>query len=118
MARGDKGQLGLGSRIVEADFAMGASRPRLSRPRKVKRVNKDGNGDALDGVDVKAIEVEAAYGHTLVKTDDGCIFSCGSGDDGATGHGDTEIRWVLQHVEGVPIDPAVTRAAEAADARR
>ena len=60
---------------------------------------------ALDGVDVKASEVEAGYGHTLVKTDDGCIFSCGCGDDGATGHGDTEMRWELTQVEGVPRPP-------------
>ena len=73
---------------------------------------------ALDGVETKAIEVEAAYGHTLVKTDDGSIFSCGCGDDGATGHGDTETRWVLLQVEGVPIDPAVIRAHEAKLAER
>ena len=117
MGDGRKGQLG----HPEADIASASEWQCLSRPRKVKQVwtcDASAIGAALDGVETKAIEVEAAYGHTLVKTDDGSIFSCGCGDDGATGHGDTDIRWWLTQVEGVPIDPAVTRAAEAAEARR
>ena len=77
-----------------------------------------GGFSALDGVETKAIEVEAAYGHTLVKTDDGEIFSCGCGDDGATGHGDEKTRSELTIIEGVPMDPADIRALEAKLAER
>ena len=109
MGDGTKGQLGQGEYEPDgakeyeafADFAMGADRPRLSRPRKVD-ARVFSNLDYGHTLDAKAIEVEAAYGHTLVKFDDGSIFSCGAGDDGATGHGDEDIRWELTQVEGVP----------------
>ena len=113
MGNGTKGQLGHPEadtesasecRIPGADYAIGPNKPRLSTPRKVNRVWTCDTlaVAALDGVETKAIEVEAAYGHTLVKTDDGCIFSCGCGDDGATGHGDVLNHPELTQVEGVP----------------
>ena len=115
MGNGTKGQLGHPEadtesasecRIPGADYAKGANKPRLNTPRKVKRVwtcdDTSTIGAALDGVETKAVEVEAAYGHTLMKTSDGSIFSCGCGDDGATGHGDEETRSELTQVEGVP----------------
>ena len=106
MGDGRKGQLGhpreadAETRIPGADYAIGPNKPRLSTPRKVNRVWTCDTlaVAALDGVETKAIEVEAAYGHTLVKTDDGEIFSCGCGDDGATGHGDTTNLWELRRV--------------------
>ena len=101
MGDGTKGQLGHDEyEPDEADFAMGASRPRVCRPRKVG-MRVVSRFESI-GRDAKAIEVEAAYGHTLMKTSDGSIFSCGRGDDGATGHGDEDIRWELTQVEGVP----------------
>jgi alpha-tubulin suppressor-like RCC1 family protein len=122
MGDGTKGQLGQGEfepdapppREYEglADFAMGAGRPRLSRPRKVE-ARVFSNLDYGHTLEAKAIEVEAAYGHTLVKFDDGSIFSCGAGDDGATGHGDVLNHPLLTQVEGVPMPraSAQTRAA-------
>ena len=105
MGAGSKGQLGHNASDLARARVPGLGFV-LNRPRKVKRVvtfdaNVQGDFPALDGVETKAIEVEAAYGHTLMKTDDGSIFSCGCGDDGATGHGDEETRWELTHVTGL-----------------
>ena len=58
------------------------------------------------------IEVAAGYHHTLARTEDGSVFSWGSGADRVLAHGDEEDRLVPTRV-----DPAIFADPQLNDAQ-